>query len=101
MYLHSARRLDLLCLLPLPIEVHMEGYGQYCPLAKGAEVFAERWTPLILRELLRGSTSFNNLHRGVPRMSRSLLSSRLRKLESCGVVKRGESANHTDYHLTP
>jgi DNA-binding HxlR family transcriptional regulator len=47
----------------------MEGYGQYCPLAKGAEVFAERWTPLILRELLRGSTTFNDLHRGGPRMS--------------------------------
>ncbi len=61
----------------------MAGYGQYCPLAKGAEVFAERWTPLILRELLPGSTSFNDLHRGVPRMSRSLLTSRLRKLEAC------------------
>ena len=78
-----------------------EGYGQYCPLAKGAEVFAERWTPLILRELLRGSTTFNDLHRGVPRMSRSLLSSRLRKLESCGVVKRSKRANLTGYHLTP
>jgi DNA-binding HxlR family transcriptional regulator len=55
---------------------------------------------LILRELLRGSTSFNDLHRGVPRMSRSLLSSRLRKLELCGVVKRSERANRTDYHLT-
>jgi DNA-binding HxlR family transcriptional regulator len=78
-----------------------EGYGQYCPLAKGAEVFAERWTPLVLRELLRGSTTFNDLHRGVPRMSRSLLSSRLRKLESCGVLKRSECSNRTDYHLTP
>jgi DNA-binding HxlR family transcriptional regulator len=78
-----------------------ESYGQYCPLAKGAEVFAERWTPLMLRELLRGSTTFNDLHRGVPRMSRALLSSRLRKLESCGVVKRSERANHTEYHLTP
>jgi DNA-binding HxlR family transcriptional regulator len=78
-----------------------EGYGQYCPLAKGAEVFAERWTPLILRELLRGSTTFNDLHRGVPRMSRSLLSRRLQKLESCGVVKRSERDNHTDYQLTP
>lgn len=77
-----------------------ECYGQYCPLAKGAEVFAERWTPLILRELLRGSTTFNDLHRGVPRMSRSLLSSRLRRLESCGVLKRSERANRTDYHLT-
>jgi DNA-binding HxlR family transcriptional regulator len=77
-----------------------DSYGQYCPLAKGAEVFAERWTPLILRELLRGSTTFNDLHRGVPRMSRSLLSSRLRKLEACGVVKRSQRANLTDYHLT-
>lgn len=69
-----------------------DGYSQYCPLAKGAEVFAERWTPLILRELLRGSTTFNDLHRGVPRMSRTLLSRRLQKLESCGVVKRSEAS---------
>ncbi len=52
----------------------MKGYGQYCPVAKGAEVFAERWTPLVLRELLSGSTHFSDLHRGVPLMSRSLLS---------------------------
>ena len=78
----------------------MEGYGQYCPLAKGAEVFAERWTPLILRELLRGSTAFNQLHRGVPRMSRSLLSSRLRKLESCGVIERSLGADGIHYDLT-
>jgi DNA-binding HxlR family transcriptional regulator len=77
-----------------------DGYGQYCPLAKGAEVFAERWTPLILRELLRGSTAFNDLHRGVPRMSRSLLSSRLRKLESCGVVKRVARTSGMEYRLT-
>ena len=79
----------------------MEGYGQYCPLAKGAEVFAERWTPLILRELLRGSTAFNDLHRGVPRMSRSLLSSRLKKLEDCGVVERHRRSAGTGYQLTP
>jgi DNA-binding HxlR family transcriptional regulator len=79
----------------------MEGYGQYCPLAKGAEVFAERWTPLILRELLRGTTAFNDLHRGVPRMSRSLLSSRLRKLEACGVVERRAAARgDVRYQLT-
>jgi DNA-binding HxlR family transcriptional regulator len=78
----------------------MEGYGQYCPLAKGAEVFAERWTPLILRELLRGSTTFNDLHRGVPRMSRSLLSSRLKKLEDCGVVERHVKSSGTGYRLT-
>ncbi|MDP9011364.1 MAG: helix-turn-helix transcriptional regulator [Pseudomonadota bacterium] len=78
----------------------MESYGQYCPLAKGAEVFAERWTPLILRELLRGSTTFNDLHRGVPSMSRSLLSSRLKKLEACGVLQRRVSTG-THYELTP
>jgi DNA-binding HxlR family transcriptional regulator len=79
----------------------MDGYGQYCPLAKGAEVFAERWTPLILRELLRGSTTFNDLHRGVPRMSRSLLSIRLKKLEACGVVKRRLRTTSIHYDLTP
>jgi DNA-binding HxlR family transcriptional regulator len=77
----------------------MQGYGQYCPLAKGAEVFAERWTPLILRELLRGSTTFNDLHRGVPRMSRSLLSGRLRKLESCGVLRRRLRSGSVHYEL--
>ncbi len=79
----------------------MESYGQYCPLAKGAEVFAERWTPLILRELLRGSTTFNDLHRGVPRMSRSLLSNRLKKLEVCGVLERRPKSTGTHYELTP
>jgi DNA-binding HxlR family transcriptional regulator len=78
----------------------MESYGQYCPLAKGAEVFAERWTPLILRELLRGSTTFNDLHRGVPRMSRSLLSMRLKKLESCRVLERRVRSSGTHYELT-
>jgi DNA-binding HxlR family transcriptional regulator len=83
------------------IEVRaMDGYGQYCPLAKGAEVFAERWTPLILRELLRGSTTFNDLHRGVPRMSRSLLSSRLKKLEACGIIQRGPGSSGFQYGLT-
>jgi DNA-binding HxlR family transcriptional regulator len=79
----------------------MEGYGQYCPLAKGAEVFAERWTPLIMRELLRGSTTFNDLHRGVPSMSRSLMSGRLKKLEACGVLERHVRSAGTHYELTP
>ena len=78
----------------------MSGYGQYCPLAKGAEVFAERWTPLILRELLRGATGFNDVHRGVPRMSRSLLSARLRKLETCGVLERCRRETGVEYRLT-
>jgi len=62
----------------------MRGYGQFCPVAKGAEVFAERWTPLVLRELLSGSTHFSDLHRGVPLMSRSLLSLRLKQLQDRG-----------------
>jgi DNA-binding HxlR family transcriptional regulator len=64
------------------------GYGQYCPVAKGAEVFAERWTPLILRNLYLGCRGFGEIHRGVPRMSRSLLSQRLAALERDGIVQR-------------
>jgi DNA-binding HxlR family transcriptional regulator len=81
-------------------ETDMSSYGQYCPLAKGAEVFAERWTPLILRELLRGNTSFNEIHRGVPRMSRTLLSNRLRRLEACGVLEPRDGQHGHEYHLT-
>jgi len=66
----------------------MRGYGQFCPVAKAAEIFAERWTPLLLRELLCGSVHFSDLHRGIPLMSRSLLSLRLKQLEETGVVKR-------------
>jgi DNA-binding HxlR family transcriptional regulator len=55
----------------------MQGYGQFCPVALGAEVFAERWTPLILRELLLGSRRFSELRRGLPRISRNLLTQRL------------------------
>jgi DNA-binding HxlR family transcriptional regulator len=78
----------------------VRGYGQFCPVAKGAEVFAERWTPLVLRELLCGSTHFSDLHRGVPLMSRTLLSLRLKQLEEIGVVKRAPSARGSQYHLT-
>src|SRR3954447_26588628 len=65
-----------------------ESYGQFCPVAQAAEVLAERWTLLVLRELLMGSTRFNELQRGVPRMSSSLLSKRLRELERSGVITR-------------
>jgi DNA-binding HxlR family transcriptional regulator len=78
----------------------MKGYGQFCPVAKGAEVFAERWTPLVLRELLLGSTHFSDLHRGVPLMSRSLLSLRLKQLEEIGVVERKCGSQAPEYHLT-
>jgi DNA-binding HxlR family transcriptional regulator len=78
----------------------MKRYGQYCPVAKGAEVFGERWTPLVLRELLLGSTHFSDLHRGVPLMSRSLLSLRLKQLEEIGVVERKRDRHGPEYHLT-
>lgn len=79
------------------------GYGQFCPVAKAAEVVAERWTPLILRELLMGSHHFNDLRRGVPLMSPSLLSRRLKELESVGVVERRRTGHGRgfEYRLTP
>lgn len=61
-------------------------YGQFCPLAKAMEILDERWTILIVRELLLGSTHFNELRRGVPRMSPALLSKRLQTLERHGIV---------------
>lgn len=64
----------------------MKGYGQFCPIAVACEVFAERWTPLILRELLAGSRRFGDLRRGLPLISRTLLAQRLRELEDAGVL---------------
>jgi DNA-binding HxlR family transcriptional regulator len=82
----------------------MIDYGQFCTVARGAEIFGERWTPLVVRELLCGSTRFNDIRRGVPRMSATLLTQRLRKLEEVGVVKRvaaaGSPAATAEYHLT-
>jgi DNA-binding HxlR family transcriptional regulator len=66
----------------------MYRYGQFCPIAAACEIFAERWTPLVLRELLCGSRRFNELQRGVPLMSRTLLAQRLRELEDAGIVER-------------
>ena len=66
------------------------GYGQFCPVAKAAEVVAERWTPLVLREMISGCNRFNDIHRGVPLMSKSLLSKRLKELEHAGLVYRAE-----------
>ncbi len=81
----------------------MKGYGQFCPIAKAAEIFTERWTPLVLRELVAGSTHFNDLRRGVPLMSSSLLSQRLKRLVAEGVVDRrpAPSGHRWEYHLTP
>ena len=78
----------------------MLDYGQFCPVARAAEVFGERWTPLVVRELLCGSTRFNEIRRGVPRMSTTLLAQRLRKLEEIGVVEHVRAAGGGEYRLT-
>lgn len=79
----------------------LRGYGQFCPVAMASEVFAERWTPLVLRELLYGHTRFNELKRGVPLMSPSLLSQRLKQFQFAGLVTRIRGADGGwDYHLT-
>jgi DNA-binding HxlR family transcriptional regulator len=77
-------------------------YYQYCPVARACEILADRWTPLIVRELLFGSRHFNDLRRGLPRISRSLLVARLRHLEQNGVIERrtGVRQNVTEYVLT-
>lgn len=63
-------------------------YGQFCPIAMAAELLATRWTLVILGEMLSGSTRFNEIHRGAPKMSTALLAKRLRELETAGVIAR-------------
>ncbi len=78
-------------------------YQQFCPVAMAAEVLGTRWTLVLVRELVAGSTRFNELRRGVPRMSPALLSKRLKELEDCGVVTREPVAGAPDvmeYRLT-
>ncbi len=78
----------------------MKRYGQYCPVARAAEVLSERWTLLVIRELLWGNDRFNAIARGVPRMSPSLLTSRLRELERVGLVERHQERGENRYRLT-
>lgn len=78
----------------------MKSYGQFCPVAKAAEVFCERWTPLIIRDLACGATHFSELQRGVPLMSPTLLTRRLRQLEQEGIVERRGAGRGSTYHLT-
>lgn len=80
----------------------MAGYRQYCPVARASEILADRWTPLIVRELLAGSRHFNEILRGLPGISRSLLVSRLRQLEDGDVLVRhaGERPTASEYVLT-
>jgi len=78
----------------------MSSYGQFCPVAKAMELLDERWTMLVVRELLLGSKHFNDLRRGVPKMSPALLSKRLQTLTRAGVVQRTEVNGRTSYTLT-
>src|SRR5262245_23557259 len=73
-------------------------YGQYCPIARGAEIFAERWTPLIIRNLYLGCGSFTEILEGAPGLSRTLLSQRLQQLEQLGVVKSAPKADGRGHH---
>lgn len=78
-------------------------YNQFCPVAMAAELLCTRWTILVLRELIAGSTRFNELRRGLPRMSPALLSQRLKELESAGIVARTPLDSEPgvfEYHLT-
>lgn len=78
-------------------------YKQFCPVAMAAEILCSRWTLVLVRELVAGSTRFNDLRRGVPRMSPALLSKRLKDLEAAGVVERAAVPNEPgvfEYRLT-
>lgn len=78
----------------------MKPYGQFCPLAQATQLLCERWTLIIVRELIAGSTRFSELQKGVPLISPTLLSTRLKHLVKTGVVElAGTKGNHT-YHLT-
>lgn len=77
------------------------GYGQFCPVSMAAEIVCTRWTPLILREFFCGATRFNDLRRGVPRMSPALLSKRLKELEGAGVITASTRPDgNPEYQLT-
>ena len=80
----------------------MNGHADYCPIAIGVEVLGDRWTPLVIRELMVGAHGFNEIHRGIPRVSRTLLAQRLRQLERLGLVLRvaATSGKAGRYELT-
>lgn len=77
----------------------MKGYGQFCPIAKASEVVSERWTILIIRELGAGSETFNDIRRGLPLISPTLLSSRLKSLEKQEIIERIEAGGGVRYRL--
>jgi DNA-binding HxlR family transcriptional regulator len=75
-------------------------YGSFCPVAQASEVVAQRWVPLILREIMVGYHRFNELRHALPRISPSVLSQRLKSLEDDGVIRRQNASDGTSYHLT-
>jgi DNA-binding HxlR family transcriptional regulator len=83
------------------VMVDRGGYGQFCPVSMASEILCSRWTTLVVRELLCGSSRFNDLRRGLPRMSPALLSKRLKELERAGVITVSRKANGSvEYHLS-
>ncbi len=82
----------------------MSKYGQYCPIAQALEVVGDRWTLLIIRDMLTGTQHFNDLERGLPGISRGLLSQRLRQLQQAGIIDKQVNMvgrqRSTAYHLT-
>src|SRR4030095_10287299 len=80
----------------------MRSYAQYCPVAKASEILGDRWTLLIVREMLGGVRGFNELQRGLPGISRSVLTDRMRALEGAGVIERrtGPKGRTLEYRLT-
>ncbi|MEO1290436.1 MAG: helix-turn-helix domain-containing protein [Chloroflexota bacterium] len=81
----------------------MKSYGQYCPIAQALELLGDRWTLLIIRDMLTGTRHFNDLARGLPNISRALLAKRLRQLETSEIIIKhypDEGRKTTEYHLT-
>lgn len=79
----------------------MKSYGQFCPVAQALEIVAERWTLLIVRELLMGSHRYTEIQRGVPLISRTLLSQRLKSLQDCNLIDKVDLDGAPFYSLTP
>lgn len=79
----------------------MTGYGQFCSIARAHELLGGRWTLLVVREILLGSSRFGEIRRGIPRVSRTVLSERLRALVDAGVLTRGEADGGPVYALAP
>jgi len=100
LFLDLTGRVPCATILPMT-EVAERGFGQFCPVALASEVLTQRWTLLVIRELLAGSTRFNDIRRGVPRISATLLKERLQSLEHAEIVKRRRSGSGVfEYVLT-